>query len=181
MMVSMSTLPLCSHLVANPCLLTNYPYLAIGSIGAAYSLTALQSHHITHILTLSPVCRVKYPDKFHYLKHSISDNCSTNIFLILDSCFEFIEQARLTHGRVLIHCFQGISRSATILSAYLMKYHQLSLEEALQAIREVRPIVQPNATFILSLKKFERQLKEERSGCAIDQREESSTNPSGEV
>eukprot|EP00249_Psilotum_nudum_P019210 c27142_g1_i4 orf=512-1420(+) len=50
--------------------------------------------------------------------------------VILDDlvpCLDFIEKGRL-EGKVLVHCLAGVSRSAAVLSAYLMKTEQLPLE-----------------------------------------------------
>lgn len=160
-------------ILGQPCFLNEY--LSIGSIGAAYNLSSLLSHNITHILCLSSLCRIKYPQQFIYLKIPIKDNSETNIFEILEPCFEFIQFARQSNGRILIHCFQGISRSATILCAYLMKYSNMTLEQSLQSIRDVRSIISPNPYFLLNLKKYERELEiSKESSLLVNEREISS-------
>lgn len=47
---------------------------------------------------------------------------------------EFIDE----HGRTLVHCRAGQSRSPSIVAAYLMRYERMSLPEALQLVREAR-------------------------------------------
>ena len=42
----------------------------------------------------------------------------------------FMKNAFATGGRVLVHCYAGISRSATTVIAYLMKEHGLTLNAA---------------------------------------------------
>lgn len=69
----------------------------------------------------------------------------------LPQIFEFIESTREQGGRILVHCYQGKSRSCAVCCAYLMKYRGHSLESALKLVREVRPIASPNSGFMASL------------------------------
>lgn len=64
-------------------------------------------------------------------------------------------------GVVLVHCAQGISRSASILIGYLMSREGLSYETALAQLQATRPSVQPNQGFALQLQEFG------RSGCCL--------------
>lgn len=48
----------------------------------------------------------------------------------------------LRKGGVLVHCQAGMSRSATITAAYLMKVLGCGVEEALDMIRSVRPVIE---------------------------------------
>lgn len=50
-------------------------------------------------------------------------------------------------GGVLVHCQAGMSRSASIVAAYLMSQYDLDPMEAMAMIREKRPVVEPSATF----------------------------------
>lgn len=55
---------------------------------------------------------------------------------------------------VLVHCRAGVSRSASIVIAYLMKYHNLSFSQAQNYVRSRRSIINPNAGFITQLLNF---------------------------
>jgi protein-tyrosine phosphatase len=50
-------------------------------------------------------------------------------------------------GRVFVHCFAGVSRSATIVIAYLMKEHGLSFNSAIKFVKSKRPQINPNDGF----------------------------------
>uniref|UniRef100_A0A6M2EVK8 protein-tyrosine-phosphatase n=1 Tax=Populus davidiana TaxID=266767 RepID=A0A6M2EVK8_9ROSI len=84
----------------------------------------------------------------------IRDMESEDLLDYLDVCLDFIEKSR-KEGAVLVHCFAGVSRSAAIITAYLMKTEQLSLEDALESLRQSCESVGPNDGFLEQLKMFE--------------------------
>ncbi|CAF1439122.1 unnamed protein product [Adineta ricciae] len=58
-------------------------------------------------------------------------------------------------GAVLVHCSAGVSRSATIVAAYLMVAHQIDATEAVQRVNQARPCACPNIGFIQQLLRFD--------------------------
>lgn len=56
---------------------------------------------------------------------------------------------------VVVHCLAGISRSATVVAAYLMKKYHQSLKDVLCFMKNVRPVVSPNPGFLQQLKVWE--------------------------
>lgn len=80
---------------------------------------------------------------------SIDDCPMANMMIHFDEAHEFIKQ-----DTTVVHCFAGISRSATIVISYLMKHYGMSLSEALQYCREKRCIVCPNEGFLQQLEKY---------------------------
>lgn len=80
----------------------------------------------------------------------------------LSSSCEFIHQARLDKGVVLVFCPNGISRAPAVLTAYLMSHLNQSVSEALGNVRVCRPSASPHASFIEQLGVFQ----SERMGVA---------------
>lgn len=65
-------------------------------------------------------------------------------------------------GKILVHCFMGISRSSTIACAYLMLKKKMSAVEAIQTLRQNRAIY-PNDGFLQQLADLDNKLKKEHS------------------
>jgi hypothetical protein len=79
---------------------------------------------------------------------------SFNILPFLDDAADFIHDS-LNKGNVLVHCGSGISRSATCVIAYFIKYKKCDMEKAWTIVKEKRSFVFPNRGFQKQLKRFE--------------------------
>jgi len=71
-----------------------------------------------------------------------------------DSCEE---EATLKPSKVLINCWAGISRSATLAIAFLMEHRNLNLKQAVRQVKLARD-VSPNRGFLEQLVQFESEL-----------------------
>ena len=57
---------------------------------------------------------------FTPLFEQVSDNEDSNISSIFEEACDFIDYVEQTGQKVLVHCFEGRSRSVTVVLAYLM-------------------------------------------------------------
>ena len=75
----------------------------------------------------------------------------------LEEGIEYIE-AGLKKGAVLVHCQQGVSRSAIMVLAYLIRTRGFSLDTAMKRTSE-RRFIHPNSGFLRQLRSAECQLQ----------------------
>jgi protein-tyrosine phosphatase len=83
-----------------------------------------------------------------YKSYHLKDNVRENIECVFYDAIDFFEQVKSQKGRVYVHCVQGISRSCTIIIAYLIKTKAIRWEDGFDFMRSKRPIVNPNMSFI---------------------------------
>ena len=81
-------------------------------------------------------------------------------------CLVYTDEARQSECGVLVHCLAGISRSVTVIVAYLMHALDLSLSDAYDHVKRCKPDVSPNFSFMGQLMDFERALVRSRRPAA---------------
>jgi len=115
------------------------PYLFLGDVSAANNVQLLQKHNITHVLTvmrqdnMPTVYQVKMdPKKFAHKTVDVNDTPRAKLLPHFPACCDFIRKARERRQGVLVHCFAGVSRSASTVVAFMMqKFPSLSVEDAI--------------------------------------------------
>ena len=130
--------------------------LYIGDAGAASELGILEELGIERIISLGnekEVKKYKYFDHIEYLKIVVDDEENEDIAKYFAICNKFIN---FNFQNTLVHCHQGISRSATIVIAYLMNTYRTNFDVAFQKLKSVRPVVKPNKGFIRQLESYSR-------------------------
>lgn len=142
---------MCSEIIENA--------LYISSYQVASDLEVLRRHGITHIVNAAAdVCDNRFPSECTYCTYYLKDINSEEISLVFYRTIEWIHNAISRGGRVLVHCHQGISRSSTFISAYLMWRFKITFEAALERVRNVRPICNPNTGFTCQLLRHAKKL-----------------------
>ncbi len=81
----------------------------------------------------------------------------------LEAATGFIHTQIAAGKKVLVHCKAGVSRSPTVVLAYLTKYGNMNLREAYFLLKERRNVIAPNQGFWKQLVEFEKIAKGENS------------------
>ena len=132
----------------------------LGDLDAAINYQSLLANNITAVLTVAAYTNISYTP-YHGIEHMVieaDDDPRFNLKQYFETAINFIEKARLS-GNVLINCFAGISRSASVLIAYLMKMERMDLNSAFRVVKERRWKVNPNYGFVGQLEQYEKEVR----------------------
>lgn len=131
------------------------PHLFIGSEIHASQKELLQRLGITSIVNVSRNIPNFFEGTFYYKSIPVDDTYNADIGSWFEEAAEFIDSVKDSKGRVLVHCQAGISRSATICLAYLIRRYRLRLDEAYEYVKKRRSVISPNFNFMGQLLNWE--------------------------
>ena len=128
--------------------------LYLGSSFNAYDLELLKNYNIKVILNITHEINNFYQSELdlNYYKFPIFDNNLDDISNILNITFDIIHRHLNKNESILVHCYMGASRSASVIIYYLMKKYYLSYVQALNFVTDKRPIVNLSEKFDSILK-----------------------------
>ncbi|GAO48472.1 phosphatases II [Saitoella complicata NRRL Y-17804] len=135
----------------------------IGSLYTVRAGTLLKANGITHVVSAltdaANVLKIGNPlrPNITTLQLDVDDTDDEDLLRHIPTSNTFITAALEASptNKVMIHCVAGVSRSATLLAAYLMSTLKIGLDDALRMMREKRPQVEPNPGFMRQLGIYE--------------------------
>jgi protein-tyrosine phosphatase len=146
--VDASTLPVCAA-TCQP-MSQIKPHLYVGS-WRDLEINHLQNAGITHVLNVArevdPAAHEKHLAGFQVLHIPLADEHRENIIDHIENACSFIEKAKVQHGKCLVHCRRGISRSPAIVVGYLMRQCGYEYDEAVAYVQSKRECVSLNIAF----------------------------------
>ena len=129
--------------------------LYLGNFFSAKFADKLKELGIKKVLSIMGGFNPNYDESYKIIHKSfnVNDIINQNIIQYFGECLNFIKGEE----KILAHCAAGVSRSATIVIAYIMWDKKLSYEDALNFVESKRN-VNPNPGFVEQLKIFEKEL-----------------------
>nr|XP_018891000.2 dual specificity protein phosphatase 13 isoform X1 [Gorilla gorilla gorilla] len=145
-----------------------WPSLFLGDAYAARDKSKLIQLGITHVVNAAAgKFQVDTGAKFYrgmsleYYGIEADDNPFFDLSVYFLPVARYIRAAlSVPQGRVLVHCAMGVSRSATLVLAFLMIYENMTLVEAIQMVQAHRNIC-PNSGFLRQLQVLDNRLGRE--------------------
>lgn len=138
-----------SHFFGDPVHIIDNLYLGSAFNAASY-YKLKEVYKIKIVINATKEISNYYPKDFEYKKYDLADVNEDSVADHLEDAYKFINKNNKKN--ILVHCFMGASRSASLVSYYIMKKYNKSLDEAIQFILERRKIVNINTTFAQELK-----------------------------
>jgi protein-tyrosine phosphatase len=134
--------------------------LWLGNTMAASDKVLLRDHKITHCVAITTE-KVDYWEQLEVKRFPMNDDPKVHIHKIFEESRVFVVNAlSVEENQVLVHSTAGISRSVTIICAYLMATQHMSAKEALKYVRRKRPQANPNYGFWKQLRDLQKGLLE---------------------
>lgn len=134
--------------------------LYLGDMVNANNERELNTKNVTCVICVAEDVVIKLDNpNIKIYKYNLQDNYDCNISLYFDEIGSIIDKENI----VLVNCAAGISRSSTIVIAYIMKYYNYNLREALLYVKNRRNIICPNMRFLHYLLEYEKKLFKKNS------------------
>lgn len=135
-----------SYMFSEPTYIIDNLYL--GSSFNAASYTILKNNNINVIFNITNEITNYYPNDFIYHKYPLNDNNKDSIEEYLEEIYETIlNHQQNTPGNILVHCYMGRSRSASVIIYYIMKKLSMNVNEAMEYVLNKRLIINPTIKF----------------------------------
>eukprot|EP01012_Entosiphon_sulcatum_P034289 TRINITY_DN4346_c0_g1_i1.p1 TRINITY_DN4346_c0_g1~~TRINITY_DN4346_c0_g1_i1.p1 ORF type:complete len:361 (+),score=103.12 TRINITY_DN4346_c0_g1_i1:214-1296(+) len=131
--------------------------LFLGSLRSVQNASVYGHLGITHVVTCGKNMHIALEKDMRQLELDLDDEDSEDVASLFESVIKFVDEG-LSTGSVIIHCFAGVSRSATMTTMYLMQRLRRPVDEILALVKASRPAINPNPGFMRQLLEYEEQL-----------------------
>jgi len=115
------------------------------------NIANIYKYNITHILNISNDDDITLEG---IIQKKINIQDGDDISCYFDETYQWIDNAITNNGTILVHCHAGISRSPTIIIAYIMKKNKLQYKDAYALVKDIRPIIDPCLLYHIQLENY---------------------------
>lgn len=127
-------------------------YLYLGSQDCCDQSVILK-YNFKYVLSVGVDAPYKHPDVIYKFVECL-DLPDSNLKSVLEICIPFIKFAIEKCCNILVHCNAGISRSASVIIAYIMLQKNCSYVDTCNFVKNARPCINPNPGFVKYLQNF---------------------------
>lgn len=133
--------------------------LYLGDWRCASNKISLQDKNIKNVLNITKNHPNLFESEYNYLHYIAEDSPTENFYDVMKGGSEFINNCQEEKKEnILVHCEAGISRSATVVMAFLIKHKNYNLKNAYFYTKSKRNKISPNYGFIRLLLKWEQEI-----------------------
>ncbi|KAH9424876.1 uncharacterized protein LOC113791273 [Dermatophagoides pteronyssinus] len=100
------------------------------------------------------------PTECESFRVPVADDKDEDLSRYFDDVTDKIEQIHHRNQATIVHCMAGVSRSASFVIAYLIRYQRMSMKEAFEHAKRARSCINPNISFLGQLVEFERKCRD---------------------
>ncbi|VDM35305.1 unnamed protein product [Hydatigera taeniaeformis] len=147
-------------------------FLYLGNARDSRDAQMMKERSITHVInaTREQSNFFEGSGKVEYLRIPVDDNSTADLMPYFKPAINFIDEAMRSGGRVLVHCQAGVSRSPSLVLAYLVAHSSLTVLEAFALVNHLRSAIGPSFHFLGQVERF-------RVSFRLDNKYHSATSP----
>lgn len=129
------------------------PFLYLGDAKNAADINFLKSKKVILIVNCAKELPNYFPNQFQYVRLNWDDYPEQDISNIEYATEDIIKYIKSKHV-VFVHCAAGVSRSAIVVIATIMKLHNWDFNKSKNYVKQLRNVINPNSGFVAQLQDF---------------------------
>ena len=145
--------------------------IILGNACDASFYSRIKDANVGTIINVTKEISNYFENDFNYYKIQLNDqNHETFTNEIFDRVCSYISiiNEREKNKNILVHCYMGSSRSASVVSAYMIKKYGYTVDECIKLLRSKRDIVNVNTKFVENLQEYWVHCREVKNKIKIE-------------
>ena len=123
----------------------------IGNINSTVDGKKLKENQFKYIITVgNNISKFVKKTNIDYIEFLVDDSLEQDMTSVFKNSLNIVNN--MNGGNILIHCYSGISRSASTIIYILIKKYNMTFKDAFDFLKNKHPSAHPNSNFINQLK-----------------------------